>query len=257
MLVELLPTLGTFAVAGAAPFAFDGVLDVGVAVEGDDFGAFGWEVGGGEPAEEWVRQAVVAEGTEPFVGPKVERADVFDDHGGEVFLRSGAVLVEDGQGVLFIRLFDEAQGANDEGVAGGLADVVAFGVPVVDDVKLVVLWVLEQLVEVVGDEDVQVEEEYPLAVEAAELVVAETGFFAVVVPVVLGVDVETRFGVDGDGGIEAGRRLVAEEVEADRQRGVAGHHAVKLVDVFRLVGSAPLDAYDVDGVRIAHAVVDC
>ncbi len=153
---------------------------------------------------------MVAEGLKPWVWPKVQWAIALDDFGREVFLRGGSKAFEDGFRVSLVGFLDEAEGADDERVAGCLADVIAFGVPVVDNVKVIAFWIGKQFVEVVSDDHIEIEEEDAFACEAGERVITETRFFAVIVAIELLGDHEARFGMDFDLWTYAFGRFIAE-----------------------------------------------
>lgn len=240
--VEELPSLGPLDVAGGAPLACDGTTDVGQAVEGHRLGSLGRKVRGGEPAQKRMGNAVEAEGAEPCVGPEVEMAVAFDNLGGKVFLGGGAKALLVAQRILFVFRFDEAEGADHEGVAGGLADVIAAGVPVVDDVELFTFRILEQFIEIAGDDHVEVEEEDAPAVEAAELIIAECGFLAVAVVVLLLGNIESGLEVHLNLRVKILHFVIGEEVKIHLLAGIAQDHGTQLVNVLAVVDGAPLDA---------------
>ncbi|ORJ59041.1 hypothetical protein B5V00_10740 [Geothermobacter hydrogeniphilus] len=197
-------------------------------------------------------QAVEAEGPEPRLGPEVQSAVFLNYHGRQVFLRRCPVLFDDGIGIGFEGFADRSQGADNKGIAGGLADAVPLAVPVIDDVELVPLGVGEQLVEIVHDQHVEIEEEDPLPGQSAEIIGAESGLLAVGITVLVRADPHRRFRVSDDGGVQLRQGLVAEEVEVDRTAGVAPDHGEENIDIFFAVGLAPEDADDVDGLLCCH-----
>ena len=63
--------------------------------------------------------------------------------------------------------------------------MVTGSVPVVYDVKIVSLRVVKEAIDFLHDKDIKVEKEYAFSSEAAEVIIAESGFLAVIVLCVL------------------------------------------------------------------------
>lgn len=103
------------------------------------------------------------EGLKPSLRPEIQFAKFLNDFAREVFLGGGSKPADDRLRSCLEIVADKTEGSNNKGVAGGLPDMIAACVPVVNDVKFVPLGVTEKLIKIVDDKDVQVEKKDTLS----------------------------------------------------------------------------------------------
>ena len=60
-----------------------------------------------------------------------------------------------------------------------LADVVSPGVPVVDDYKIIISCIIKKTIEGTSDHNIEIEKQYPLPLQATQIIVTQSGFFLI------------------------------------------------------------------------------
>lgn len=126
----------------------------------------------------------------------MEWAIALDHLGGEVFLRCGSKLFENGFRIRFVGIFNKAESADHEGITRRLADMVAVGIPIIDNIKIVPFRVREQVIQLISDDDIEIKKENALTGEAGERIITKASFFAVIEAIKFFGNFETRLWVD-------------------------------------------------------------
>jgi hypothetical protein len=226
--------------------ALDGGMGIGAPVEGEHFGA-GGKPGGDEMIERPGWAAVTFEAAHPVIGPEfhalldaVSEVSLGRVEIGESMFAFGVVLVD-----------DMLAGAGFEPEDGGVSDLRAateefFAAldPVVDDADLVET-VVEEAVDVVGDEKIEIEE-HAVPGKAGQLVLKECKLEPSG-----GLEPVWKFKGGQWKGLDAiveSSVVVGEAQETKRSCEVASHTVEEAVDIVRTVTGAPLEGEDVDGI---------